>query len=350
MQRCLLNLRDLLDEALGGVPQAVAGRCVHERASVATCRHCVTACPRDAWQLDDEQLMIDIGRCDGCGIFVAKCPEGALTQVGVSPEPYLGSVELRLSCERVTSDSGDWRLPCLHAVGPVWLTSLYRAGLRHIVWDVSHCQTCDRSNDDGLPQSVEQLNAVLAQRGLPRIAVNLRTENPGTDRMVGRIPQPGGATLSRRGFLQRMVRVTPLSDPDEPQAARKPSGDHLPPAHTGDLALCVPEIDLHRCNGCDACWRVCCHDALTYERGSSDVYRVSADACTGCRLCMDVCDRDAIRVDQCTEVRQTEIPLAVGKCRACGIRFHSPDTGRGAANLCQVCSSTNHQRNLYQVL
>jgi ferredoxin len=179
MQRCLLNLRDLLDEALGGVPQAVAGRCVHERASAATCRHCVTACPRDAWQLDDEQLMIDIGRCDGCGICVAKCPGGALTQVGVSPEPYLGSVELRLSCERVTSDSGDWRLPCLHAVGPVWLTSLYRAGLRHIVWDVSHCQTCDRSNDDGLPQSVEQLNAVL---GATRAASDRRESAHRTSR------------------------------------------------------------------------------------------------------------------------------------------------------------------------
>lgn len=346
-----MNLRDLLDEALGDVPQAAAGRCVHERASVATCHRCVTSCPRDAWQLDDEQLMIDIGQCDGCGVCVANCPEGALSQVGVSPEPYAGAPELSLSCERAESDAvGDWRLPCIHAVGLAWLVSMYRAGLRQIELDIGNCQTCDRRDDEGLPHSVERLNTVLAQRKLPQIALGARPTRPAASGPDDLISRQDGPALSRRGFLRRMLSAPPISDFDESEATTKSLGDCLPPAREGDLALFVPEIDVHRCNGCDACVRVCCHDALICEQGPSDAYRIAADACTGCGLCVDICDRDAISVSQDAVVSQTKIPLAVGNCKVCGVRFHGPERGCDSDSLCQVCSRVDHKRNLYQVL
>ena len=79
-----MDLRELLAEAVSGVPQAIPGRCVHERVEVGSCQRCVDACPLDAWVLDDAELALDTGRCDGCGLCVAHCPEGALSQPGSS--------------------------------------------------------------------------------------------------------------------------------------------------------------------------------------------------------------------------------------------------------------------------
>lgn len=349
-QWCLVHLRDLFGEAVSDVPEVAAGRCVHERASVATCERCVAACPQDAWHLDDEQLMIDVGQCDGCGLCVAHCPEGVLSQLGVSPESYAGAAEVRLACERVTGTASDWQLRCVHAIGIAWLAALYQAGLRQLVLHVGDCEACDRCTDNGLADSVERLNDVLAQRKLPQIALRShhdKAEASGPDE--GSLRQ-GGPHLSRRGFLRRMVHATTVPNVDPPEATWKPPGSYLPPARLGDLALFVPEMDVQRCNGCDACLIVCDHSALACKRDPSEAYVISADACTGCGLCVDICDQAAIRVNQGAIVSCMEIPLVVGNCKACGVRFHRPDTGRGADTLCPVCSHVNHKRNLYQVL
>jgi len=345
-----LRLRELLAEAVSGVPQAAAGRCVHERTSVATCQHCVVACPRDAWQIEEEELMIDLAQCDGCGVCVAVCPEGVLSQPGVSPGSYAGAAELRLSCERVKAHPGEWQLRCVNAVGLARLASLYGSGLRQLVLHVEDCEGCVRGTGQGLTHSLEQLNAVLAQRNMPPIAVDTSPAEPRSCGSNAPVSLQGGPDLSRRGFLRRMVSIPSESEPDHRETALMPAGSYLPPADKGDLALFVPEIDTQRCNGCDACLRVCGHAALTGERGLSDTYVIDADRCTGCGLCSDICDQDAVRVGRVTAVRQTRIAFAVGKCRVCGIRFHKPDTGGDVDNLCQVCSRVNHKRNLYQVL
>ncbi|MGD1983537.1 MAG: 4Fe-4S binding protein [Chromatiaceae bacterium] len=345
-----MHLRELLAEAVGGVPQAAPGRCVHERAGVASCRRCVTACPRDAWQLDDDELMIDTEACDGCGLCVAACPEGVLSQAGVSPDPYAGMVELSLSCERVKSGADDWRLRCVHAVGLPWVAWLYRTGLRQIGLRIGDCEACERRTDAGLTHSVARFNKVLARRGLSQIGLHTLDGDAVANDSEGRLPRQGGPALSRRGFLRRMISATAVPAVDPTEASWKPPGSHLPSAGEKGLALFVPEIDPHRCNGCDACLRVCSHAALSCERGATDAYVIAADACTGCGLCSDICDRDAISVNQDAVVSQTIIPLAAGRCKVCGIRFHKPDTGSIGDTLCQICSRVDHKRNLYQVL
>lgn len=352
-RRSALALRDLFAEAVGRLPQADPERCVHSLAEVASCRRCVDACPLNAWALDDDALGIDTARCDGCGLCVAHCPEGALSLAPLSTEAAVGRMHAILVCSRASPDPGGWALPCVNAVGFRLLRDLYRDGLRRLTLQTGTCRGCPRDDAQGLVQRVETLNRILQQRGLPAIEITSRDDAfpSGGDRSGAIVPQREG--LSRRGFLQRMIGGDATQKADLPEVS--PTQAWLPAPSPDQPALYTPRIDVRRCNGCDACARTCPHGALALSP-TRDAYLIVADACTGCSLCADVCNRHAIRVDECGAVGASRVPLSRRNCRACGAEYHRPQTapdqdgGEDQASLCQVCSQVNHHRNLFQVL
>jgi NAD-dependent dihydropyrimidine dehydrogenase PreA subunit len=347
--RDFMDLRELLDEAIGKLPTADPERCVHGRAEVASCQRCVEACPLDAWVLDDEELGLDTKRCDGCGLCVAHCPEGALSLSGVAPAVDIGTPSIVVACERTQRDGHDWRLPCVHAVSLEQLTLLYRGGLRRISLQTADCSSCPRNDAAGIAHRVALLNRVLSQRSQPVIdLVDRRADRPPV-RAAGVHSDVAEARVSRRGFFRRMMGAAAQLQSDDAQNRWRPPGEFLAPVGRGELALAVPMIDPDRCNGCDACVRICPHEALTLAP-DRDAYLVSAESCTGCRLCIDVCDQDAVDVTECAVLEHLRVPLQERTCRSCGAHFHRPSSAAGDQLLCQVCSRVDHQRNLFQVL
>lgn len=342
-----MTLRDLFAEAIGRLPQAEPECCVHTHAEIASCQRCVTACPKAAWALDDDALGIDTGRCDGCGLCVAHCPEGALSLAGMAPERFIGQAHLTLVCPRAVARADAWQLPCVNAVGFRTLGDLYDGGLRRLTLQIGECRDCPRSDSDRLVQRVTALNRVLLSRGLPIIEL---ADGFGERRRVetgGRVVAHRQPPLTRRGFLQRMVGSAMAGDPGASDSSARATD--MPAPRPGDLALFVPQIDSRRCNGCDACTRICPHDALRLAPGR-DAYLITADACTGCGLCVDVCDRDAVCVRECSPVGPSRVALERFTCRACGVAFHRPCSGAGRDSLCHVCERANHHRKLFQVL
>ncbi len=339
-----MTLRDRIAESLGRVPQADPERCVHARAAVASCRRCVDACPTDAWTLDDDALGIDTDRCDGCGLCVAHCPEGALSLAGLSADLHRGLHRLRLTCTRATALHDAWSLPCVNALGMRDISELYQRGLRRLALHTGDCANCPRADEQGLLRRIAMLNRVLRQRGQATIAID-------PDDAVGMPAESDAQTpepqLNRRGFLHRMLGT--LSEPvAEPTTATSSVPDGwVRLAQTGDLALFAPGIDSARCNGCDACVRICPHGALSL---AADAYRIAADACTGCGLCIDVCDRHAVTVGECAPLATTQVALESGRCKACGAQFHEPRIAQEKREMCQVCYRVNHRRNLFQTL
>jgi ferredoxin len=339
-----MSLRELLEEAVGNVPVADPERCVHTRAEVASCRRCVTACPRDAWIFDDEQLAIDADRCDGCGLCVAHCPEGALSQAAVSPERYAGDEQLTMACARVGAARRGWSVPCVNAISLERVLFLYHAGLRRLSLQTADCGSCPQGDARGLDHRLDAINQLLVQRGLPDISVRLlsadRDPGPSAD---------AGPQLSRRGFFARVAGAAASLHAESDDRQWRPPGSHLPSPLAGDPVPFAPRIDGGRCNGCDACIRICPHGALSCTDDQS-AYQIRAESCSGCGLCTDICQRDAVAVMEWAVMEQRQLPLQLRTCRACGARYRRPVADDDGASLCHVCSQINHRRHLFQVL
>jgi ferredoxin len=345
-----VHLRDLLAEMGGKVPIVDPERCVHARLEVATCQRCVSVCPVDAWLLDDEQLALDTDRCDGCGLCVADCPEGAIALPALALPDHEGETEIRIACGKTTFDRRDWRLPCIHALGLRQLSRLYATGLRRITLSNTACQDCPNDGVAGFTDRIAAMNRVFSQRGVPTIELRGGAAGGYTTEESPVHLAKDGANLSRRGFLFGLLHDSiEQRSPDVPPTIDLP-GACLPPIGKSDLAFHTPQIDPTRCNGCDACLQVCVHRALTLS-SSEDAYLLDPNRCTGCNVCSDVCDQQAVAVTDYGSARQLRIPLHSRRCAACGADFHRPNLIKDTPPThCHICSTKNHHRHLYQVL
>ncbi len=344
------------------IPEIIAERCVHSQCEVASCTRCVDACPRDAWILDDDSLQIDTARCDGCGLCVAACTESAL---GQNLLPALRTVDghgtLLFACEQTGGEcDGEGVIPCLHSVSSSQLLEYYRNGYKQVVSCRGNCETCPRyGGGDPFRERIAKLNTLLESRAAPRIRHAQTTQAVWDEwRKTATAEQPS----SRRQFLRQAITLTVEKGMEQAGITTEENTPPLPcplglPPHTPDnpgvLYPFVPELNVNRCNGCDACIQLCPHQALQLDKpetGHTKAYRIRADHCTGCGICTDACDPQAIRVKQMGSQQQTRIPLIGLVCKACGSRFHYPvrqDTALQA--YCRICAGTNHHRKLYQV-
>lgn len=339
--------REVLSRAIVERPVVRAERCVHTHAEVAACRRCVDVCPRGAWRLDDAELAIDAAACDGCGLCVAHCPQGALTQPTRDPSRLAGVHQLTLACERVSAMRGDTPVACVNAVSQQQVAALYAAGLRHIAVRTAECQSCLRHDEQGLVHRLLTFNDLVAQRRLP--CIGLSFEPPAAPRAASAADASSSSHgAARRGFMRRLFGVVDERARDG-EATWAPPGTYLDPPGPGDRVFCAPQIDVRACDGCDACVRICPQGALTLAADGAEL-RIRADRCSGCRLCADVCDRHAVTVVEGGRLDQSRVELHQGSCRSCGARYHRPQSQGPTGELCQVCARVDHRRNLFQVL
>lgn len=338
------------------LPTVIADRCVHTKLTQASCQSCVDACPVNAWVMDDESLGIDTEACDDCGLCAAACPQGAIvSQRVMSALEGEGRSTALFACEMAGIDGNEGIIPCLHALGLQELLKIYRSGTRHLSVANGDCTSCVRSKALRIRDLVEQLNSVLAHRNLATISLKVLPSGQWKQRLKETRREPVGPVLSRRNFFRMAAESSITIGMDiaglQEEKTFIPPGKQLPRTRLSDIVPFVPRIDPAKCNGCDACARLCPQGAISMcTSDGNPQYSLDAESCTGCAICLDVCNRKAVSVGYWEPQVQFALHLTAQRCRACGAPFHSPVGRESKVDLCFVCTETNHARDLYQVV
>lgn len=354
------SLNGIVEQELR-LPEIDGEACVHARLEQAQCSACVEACPREAWILDEDALGLDVEACDGCGLCMPACPTGALhIHLPWVIRSLGGNMVALFACERSPAEDSRACIPCIHALGLRQLLLLYTAGVHFLLLSRGDCESCSRNSGERIQQRIDGLNRLLGDRRRP--GMKLLEHSPSvwqkiyrTDEVVTR-----GTRLGRREFLRepaaQVRRQLVVLDPfNLPECRTLPPAELLPDATAGETSWpWLPALDPRRCNGCDACTRLCPTGALSISLETEETeacYEVDAARCNGCNICTAVCDSEAIGVAAGTASRTTHIGLATAQCHSCGNSFHlpreHPSLGDG---LCRICREKDHTRLLFQVL
>lgn len=332
--------------------QVNPGRCVHSLCEQASCRACVDVCPTSAWIIDDDALNLDSARCDGCGLCAAACPQEALSvHMNVLSVELDGKRMILAACDQAVATAGAGVIPCVHSLPVRSLARLVADGIEVLVTSTGDCANCHRGGGERLEPRLSRLNRLFRSRDLAELA---HREYPPAawQTLRTRASQKPDHSLDRRRFLRGGLRqltrlAQGLSEPDS-QAAPQPVSALLGRGGAG-LAEWRPQFEETRCEGCNACLRLCPAQALELDEAQHR-YNVFPYRCTGCRMCRDVCETDAITLVPWAEATPYLVRLEPRHCRACGVAFALPVAREDGEELCPTCRKANHYRCLFQVL
>jgi ferredoxin len=355
-------MRDLVERLKHDscLPEIEGDDCVHSLMENASCTACVDVCPQGAWLLNDDSLGFDTEACDSCGLCVSSCPEGAIRLDGFSLvlRENKGRLFAFGACEYAQVPPDDGIIPCIHALTLQDILQLIRKGVRAFIIATGDCCQCHRGGKNDLLTRVEQLNDALHEISAEGISIKRFTTNEWYRLLDTEMDIPSGPSLDRRNFLRALVTAGAERKIDVPdlfdlgQSDSVPLGKLIPYTALSGKRPFVPVMDIHQCNGCDACVRLCPHEAIIFEKTDiQSSYHLEPSSCTGCFICVDVCESNAININSWQRVKVLDIPLAENRCSACGNAYHQPvDRKRADQDLCRICSKHNHYKNLHQIL
>ena len=329
-----------------GWPVFNEARCVHSHAAGASCSACADVCPNGALTLGEDALELDVDACDGCALCVAACPQEVIdSKFGrIDVASLRKGATAYLACERSGVARDRQSMPCVHALSWRHALRLHRAGVREIAAVVGDCHNCP-ARSARLEHTMVHVNEVLSTSRLPGLQFRYLEKTQWEIEVRGVSPADG-ISSRRRAFLRRFVDPVGVEQESEvPATVATLLGESV---LVDGVYPAVPLIDRERCDGCDACVRVCRTGALALiEDEAKPRYSVDASRCTGCNLCSDVCQPHAVSVSRWTTSTQRMVDLNLQRCPRCGVAYHAPKLRPD--NLCNICATTHHRRNLFQV-
>lgn len=271
-------------------------------ASGVGCTSCALACPREALSRTACRVVVDGGRCNGCGVCVASCRRGAFALPGADVDGlsaaaavlvaairrHRSATGVAIACRRasVVPRVGEpWlvlRVPSVEMVTAGWLLQLIRAGVgvRLIGCEDERCG--ERVVD--LEHFVHRLASAL---GFSDVV------DPGP--LAPRVPPREGDWIELWEPEATMQSLAAFGALGPGETSWRVEGPGCP--------LGVVRIDSAGCSLCEVCVGVCPTGALKAERNSAGSVRLSFDSgrCTACAACVGSCPESVVTLERAAD-------------------------------------------------
>ena len=151
--------------------------------------------------LDNDFLGIDTDACDGCGLCMSDCPQGAISfdyEISIKTN-HVGNFAL-VACELTGIEEGKGLLPCIHMIGLLDIMHLYNKGVRVICVASGACDKCPRGGGRSLTSRLTATDAALRRSALPGIELKQITIKEWVIQASKMHEVEAGAWVNRRGF------------------------------------------------------------------------------------------------------------------------------------------------------
>jgi len=343
-------------------------RCVHTSNKLATCTSCVDVCPVETLRIENGQISFIPSDCVGCGGCLSACPTDAYTLDDFKPLNYIFKF---LEEDRKVLSCKDVEFPCIAALSVEELLSMVLLVKDELTLDIAPCKECPiaSTNLPIIEQRAQEvhflLEAMMQKKELRVGSVDSRFENvhDGISRrkLLSKEGMQKMLTIKEQFYNSveagdENVKTHTISTQDIGKIKAKNIPDrrslllmamkraHIPEKFHNiaieDISfISQKDLDEDLCTNCQMCYRICPTGALSSDsRGS--VIEFNPLACVACYSCHDVCEPDALTLRKSFALvnffepkKETLVRFSMQRCDECGSFF----AYRGGEKMCRRC-------------
>jgi len=320
----------------GALIKVDSKRCLNQLHLGVNCNHCTLHCPTQALSINGLHILIDEGKCLGCGLCFSECPTQVFSEPQWNEKTIIEETKKQKAevthffCEnhplpyrsKEQMANGAIQIPtCLSSISK---GGWFEIGLEtNIELHLDGCTNCSLKGClDNLNVNIETASEWLVSSGHTPSFTYIYDEKDVKIQKKRKAVTTGMKTTSRRQLFLSLInqgsemvsrRLNHLSAlPDSHSVNRKSNRDYLPDwkrhlinsysenFQEGGTPAYWPSIHISsNCSTCGMCSTNCPTQALEIKEEMHKATHIfNAGKCIDCRICQLFCPTDSIKRDR----------------------------------------------------
>lgn len=366
-------LKEAVERLVQGVTEPPASLnselCVHTRFIRSECNICVDLCPQDAILKDKGKISVSQD-CDGCGVCVSGCPNGAFafSQEGSTLQKIKASKSentIAFVCRKYNTGPYSPEILKLNCMGSITFPDILYSAVKanSVIIAIDKCSNCESINGmKNFRKTLDASKKLLLMINKDNINV-ISSSNLSEHVNFGQKKRRNFDIERRKLFTVIANKALPVSRNNQSikesnhetrqslNLTRKALIEFLnehSESIIGDMPEAIPageiSIDKHSCFGCNVCEHVCPGGAISRSETPDEVsIMFNPTWCSACNACVDACLTGAINLKRGINLKNfiknkdsVLVKLHRSICKNCGIDFFTDSN-----TLCPLCRKGN---------
>ncbi|NOQ29689.1 MAG: 4Fe-4S dicluster domain-containing protein [Helicobacteraceae bacterium] len=277
-------------------------RCLRNAYYHNDCTLCIDLCPKDAFEVIRNKIILDSKSCNDCAVCIGICPTEAISIENFDPNEFTvrfsETDDSLISCKKNSS--------CLSAFDKHHFISMALRNEAEITCDMSLCEECELNKDETVEKHIRE-NIAHSNKFFEdsNVKIKINTKEYIDDEN------------DRRAMFKEIFSKTKekLQEGEEEPAITElhqaKLNSKLPLKHTilknsiklkldlfenktmSDTLFTEKIIDFQKCINCSDCVQFCPTEALVATSDKQGI-NIIYSSCTSCGICDDICKSNAI--------------------------------------------------------